>query len=332
MRNEEEEAKFGTGSYANHKYNSKELQETGMYDYGWRHYMADLGRWNGVDQLAEMYVSTSTYAYVANNPVLRFDVGGRWFNDDGTIDTSGYTRGFTTGKQYRESFLGTNKNDGGGGGGSLWVGEVTADNGITIGDLLDAWLNSSKNYFEDIDFTQFGAENIDCPKCPNQIHKEGEQVLEPKETFLGKLWATLEPRTWNDGGITYNVGADGKIVGIAPLTGTVPFGPGSSFNILKSFKSALSLSKGGLTNVGRAIQKHPNILRLIGKETSSITTNAARNQSGVEALKYIIRNGVREVKSHKTFGTVVEYKFPNGLGARFNAETNEFIGFLGRGL
>ncbi|WP_299176283.1 hypothetical protein [uncultured Chryseobacterium sp.] len=100
--------------------------------------MADLGRWNSIDQLAEMYVSTSTYAYVANNPVLRFDVDGRWFNDDGTIDTSGYTRGFTTGKQYRESFLGTNKNDGGGGGGSLWVGEVTADNGITIGDLLDA--------------------------------------------------------------------------------------------------------------------------------------------------------------------------------------------------
>ncbi|MGU3377164.1 hypothetical protein [Chryseobacterium sp. M5A1_1a] len=32
------------GSYYNYKYNGKELQETGMYDYGARMYMADLGR------------------------------------------------------------------------------------------------------------------------------------------------------------------------------------------------------------------------------------------------------------------------------------------------
>jgi hypothetical protein len=47
--------------------------------------MPDIGRWNGVDQLAESYLSTSTYAYVANNPISNFDVDGRWFNDDGSI-------------------------------------------------------------------------------------------------------------------------------------------------------------------------------------------------------------------------------------------------------
>ncbi|WP_299176288.1 RHS repeat-associated core domain-containing protein [uncultured Chryseobacterium sp.] len=114
IRNEEEEAYFGTGSYKNYKFGGKELQETGMYDYGWRHYMPDIARWNGVDQLAEMYLSTSTYAYVANNPVLRFDVDGRWFNDDGTIDTSGRTPSYVSGKQYLHSFLGSNRNDGGG--------------------------------------------------------------------------------------------------------------------------------------------------------------------------------------------------------------------------
>ncbi len=55
---------FGFGRYTNFKYNGKELQETSMYDYGWRQYMPDLGRWNGMDQLSEMYHDSSPYAYV----------------------------------------------------------------------------------------------------------------------------------------------------------------------------------------------------------------------------------------------------------------------------
>ncbi|WP_265429944.1 RHS repeat protein [Chryseobacterium sp. YIM B08800] len=113
---------YNTGNMANsafsYKYNGKELQsETGMVDYGWRQYMPEIGRWNGIDQLSENYTSTSTYAYVANNPIMRFDVDGRWFNDDGTIDTSGRTPSYVTGKQYRDSFLGSNRNDGSGGSG-----------------------------------------------------------------------------------------------------------------------------------------------------------------------------------------------------------------------
>ncbi|WP_353145112.1 RHS repeat-associated core domain-containing protein, partial [Chryseobacterium sp.] len=111
---------YNTGDTTNNKfkylYNRKELQSNGNLDYGWRQYMPDLGRWNGMDQLAENYLSTSPYAYVANNPVLRVDVDGRWFNQDGSIDTSGITPGFTSGKQMYQHFLGQYPEQGGGSG------------------------------------------------------------------------------------------------------------------------------------------------------------------------------------------------------------------------
>jgi RHS repeat-associated protein len=107
------------GSYYSYKYNGKELQETGFYDYGWRQYMPDIARWNGIDQLAEKYLSTSTYAYVAGNPVSYADVDGRWFDQDGhIIDTTGQTYGFL-GSSFKPAhatnFLGINPGDGGGG-------------------------------------------------------------------------------------------------------------------------------------------------------------------------------------------------------------------------
>lgn len=72
-------------------YNGKELQkEYGLewYDYGWRMYDPQLGRWNVIDLMIEKHFGYSGYAYSYNNPIRYMDLMGLDtldinYNDDG---------------------------------------------------------------------------------------------------------------------------------------------------------------------------------------------------------------------------------------------------------
>jgi RHS repeat-associated protein len=93
-------------------------------------------------------------------------------------------------------------------------------------------------------------------------------------------------------------------------------------------KAGNALNKGGLTAVGRALQKH-------GSRTGSIfpqaTGNAAAiNAQGEAVLNEILTNPAvtKTVRYHARFGNVLEYRIPGGQGARFSGDGKTFIGFL----
>jgi RHS repeat-associated protein len=62
-----------------YQFNGKEKQDEldcGWLDYGARMYLPDVGRWNGVDRLAEKYLPASSYAFTLNNPIILVDPDG----------------------------------------------------------------------------------------------------------------------------------------------------------------------------------------------------------------------------------------------------------------
>ncbi|UIR57826.1 DUF6443 domain-containing protein [Sphingobacterium sp. SRCM116780] len=171
------------GTWHSYKFNGKELQETGMYDFGARLYMPDLGRWGVLDPLAEEMRRHSPYNYAYNNPISFIDPDGRkpmiynaggvmrWeFDPLTTISGSAWFAGadFASQTAFAGSSLLSQGFTGGGGDGS--DGSSTPGNKTYYGqdayDMLQDILSKSdagaQFSFSQFDFKQYGAE--DC--CP----------------------------------------------------------------------------------------------------------------------------------------------------------------------
>lgn len=132
-----------------------------MYDYGARFYMPDLGRWNGIDPLAEAYSPFTPYAYVANNPINYYDPDGMRIEETSTGWTftgsdinllhSYLTSGTSMGSNYSnlmsqlDSFDFSGGSGGGGGLSSFWSSFNGGNTfgGISVGNngSLSWWTN-----------------------------------------------------------------------------------------------------------------------------------------------------------------------------------------------
>jgi RHS repeat-associated protein len=78
----QDESYFAPASPAENSglFNGKELQtlaDLHLYDYHWRQYDPQLGRWHNVDAMADKFHGLSPYNYCLNNPVMITDPDGR---------------------------------------------------------------------------------------------------------------------------------------------------------------------------------------------------------------------------------------------------------------
>ncbi len=93
-------------------------------------------------------------------------------------------------------------------------------------------------------------------------------------------------------------------------------------------QAANAPSKGGLTAIGRSLQKH-------GSRSGSVFPKATGNVASINAqaeavLKGILSNpkATTVTRHHARLGNIMDIRIPGGQGARFSADGKTFLHFL----
>ena len=138
FQNEQVQAAQGTDANR-YLYNGKEIQKMpgGWYDYGARFYDGILGRFTGVDPLADTFAFVTPYNYAENSPIANVDLWGLqavpFQGVMGTFDKTGYSKMVDRQNKAIEQidYVGVSYSGnafvGGGGGGDINLAYVKGD-------------------------------------------------------------------------------------------------------------------------------------------------------------------------------------------------------------
>jgi len=145
-----------------YKYNGKELQETGMYDYGARFYMPDIGRWGVVDPLAEKFFDFTGYNYVLNNPIKFVDKDGMdvyLLNEEGKFILAKKQKGDDLVYGYNSK-----------------TGKLNDNNGDKKGDYKDGIRIKTKGLVGQLQYYRDGSKEDNYPAYHQSIKEYSSQV------------------------------------------------------------------------------------------------------------------------------------------------------------
>ncbi|WP_343680070.1 polymorphic toxin-type HINT domain-containing protein [Chryseobacterium arthrosphaerae] len=199
-------------------YNGHELQdETGWYDYGFRNYMPDIGRFGVIDPLAD--TTLQPYSYASNNPILFIDFLG--LKSTPPNNSNGYSIGqvWTDGEGWWErvdsGWKNTKTNEmavdeielsgGGGGGSGFSLAGIISSAIISMGDSVNSMLTSAffglssnqsmRNYQQNLSNFQLAVKNSKAAQSTEEA--ERFLFLELPASFAGGELISLGWRAAN---------------------------------------------------------------------------------------------------------------------------------------
>ena len=262
-----------------YKFCGKELDRMhglDWYDSQARMYDPVLNRWHTQDSKTENFYSWSPYAYCMGNPVNYVDPDGKdyWSTND---------------REQIEAFLGTIHKGLSHFDFSGWQHATDAEitGKLTYNDITHKYYTSYSDVI-DGQITVVGLSfdaNI-TPVSHSGIGYPGAFVNKPLSGFWQKLDHYLNGTKYYDGYFTWDVNEDGRIIGMAPLTGTPPI-------------VSLAGKSGMLIKYASKLGRKTKMGRPIGK----MSGNRAVQKEQIDALcnKYGI-HGTKRQELHRMIG------------------------------